>query len=198
MSPEAPAPADAVTTAPTALAPRPAELRGTVMLASGEYDKAMMAFQIAAGFQAMGMQMGMWFALFGTNCLRVPRSRFSLVKWFRRLRPGPGRVPETDTALQYVMRGMTPAGAPHLPLSQLDYGGVGRLMMNRVMRRKGVASLPSMIQLARELGVEFNICQICVDTMAISVPDDLVVPAEVRGVSEYFLAASRSAYNITL
>jgi peroxiredoxin family protein len=168
------------------------------MLVSGHYDRAMAAFQIATGFQAMGMQMSTWFVLFGTTCLRKPRSRWSLGKWFGRLRPGPGRVPETDTALQHLMRGMTPEGAPNIPLSQLDVGGLGRGMMNRVMRRKGIASLPALIELARDLGVEFTVCQVCVDTMAIGVPDDLVVPARVRGVSEYFLDASCASYNVTL
>ena len=81
-----------------------AKKKGTILLVSGELDKAILAFEVAAGFQAMGMEMSMWFVLYGANCLRKPRSFFSPAKWFGKLRGGPGRNPETDVALQRVVR----------------------------------------------------------------------------------------------
>jgi hypothetical protein len=46
--------------------------KGTILLVSGELDKAIAAFELAAGMAAMGMQMRMWFLLFGTNCRASP------------------------------------------------------------------------------------------------------------------------------
>lgn len=177
--------------------PAKAQKSGTILLVSGELDKAILAFEIAAGFQAMGMQMSMWFVLYGANCLRKPRSIFSPAKWFGRLRGGPGRVTETDVALQHVVRGLNHDGACHLPLSQLNYGGVGPMIIRHIMRRKGMAQLEDLIRNARDLGVRFNICQICVDAMAFSVPDDLIVAAEVKGVSAYYLETAAADYNVT-
>lgn len=177
--------------------PAKARKSGTILLVSGELDKAILAFEVAAGFQAMGMQMSMWFVLYGANCLRKPRSIFSPAKWFARLRGGPGRVTETDVALQHVVRGLNHDGACHLPLSQLNYGGVGPMILRHIMRRKGMAQLEDLVRGARDLGVRFTICQICVDAMAFSVPDDLIVEAEVKGVSAYYLETAAADYNVT-
>ncbi len=171
--------------------------KGTIMLASGELDKALTAFQIAVGFQAMGMDMSMWFVLYGTNCLRKPRSLISLEKWFGALRGGPGRRPETDISLQRVVRGLNHEGSRNLPLSQLNFGGVGPMILRRIMRRKGIAQLDDLIRSARDLGVRFTLCQSCVDAMAIAVPDDLLVEARVEGVSTYYLEAATADYNGT-
>jgi peroxiredoxin family protein len=178
--------------------PRPGTKRkGTILLVSGELDKALLAFEVAAGFQAMGMEMSMWFVLYGANCLRKPRSMFSLSKWFGKFRAGPGRTPETDIALQHVVRGLNHEGASHLPLSQLNYGGAGPMIFRHILKRKGMAQLEDLIRGAKELGVRYTICQICVDAMAFSVPDDLIVEAEVKGVSAYYLEVAGADYNIS-
>jgi len=65
------------------------------------------------------------------------------------------------------------------------------------MRRKGMAQLEDLIRNAQELGVRFTICQICVDAMAFAVPDDLIVEAEVRGISAYYLEVAAADYNVT-
>ncbi len=178
---------------------RPAQSpkKGVVLLVSGELDKAILAFEIAAGFQAMGMEMSMWFVLYGTNCLLKPRSIFSPAKWFTRMRDGLGRVTETDSPLQHVVRGLNHDGACNLPLSQLNYGGIGPMIIRRIMRRKGMMQLEDLILNARDLGVRFTICQICVDAMAFSVPDDLIVEAEVKGVSAYYRDIDNADYNVT-
>lgn len=177
--------------------PAKAKKKGVILLVSGELDKALLALEIAAGFQAMGMEMSMWFVLYGANCLRKPRSPFSLAKWFGRLRGGPGRRPETDVALQRIVRGLNHDGASHLPLSQLNYGGVGPMIFRNILRRKGMAQVEDLVASARDLGVRFTICQICVDAMAFSVPDDLIVEAEVKGVSAYYLEVESADYNVT-
>jgi peroxiredoxin family protein len=177
--------------------PASARKKGTIMLVSGELDKALAAFQIAVGFQAMGMDMSMWFVFYGTNCLRKPRSFLSLGKWFGKFRDGPGRRPETDVSLQCMVRGLNHEGSFNLPLSQLNYGGVGPMILRRIMRRKGMAQLEDLIRSARDLGVRFTLCQACVDTMVISVPEDLIVDAGVEGVSAYYLEVAAADYNGT-
>jgi len=178
--------------------PARAGKKGVILLVSGELDKALLAFEIAAGFQAMGMQMSMWFVLYGANCLRKPRSYLSPAKWFSGLRGGAGRVPETDVALQYVVRGLNHDGANHLPLSQLNFGGLGPMIIRHITRRKGMLQLEDLIFSARDMGVRFTICQICVDAMAVSVPGDLIVEADVKGVSAYYLDIVDADYNVTL
>lgn len=171
--------------------------KGTILLVSGELDRAMAAFEVAGAFQAMGMDMSLWFLLYGANCIRKPRSRFSPAKWFRKLRGGPGRVTKTDTALQYIIQGLNAEGANHLPLSQLNFGGLGPILLRKIMQKKQICSLEGMIQNAHDLGVRFYICQICVDSMALS-PEDFLYPVEVKGASSYYLDASSSQYNVVI
>jgi peroxiredoxin family protein len=74
---------------------------------------------------------------------------------------------------------------------------MGPMIVRHIMRKKGMAQLEELIIGAQELGVRFTICQICVDAMAVSVPDDLIVDAEVKGVSAYYLEVAAAHYNVT-
>jgi peroxiredoxin family protein len=49
--------------------------KATVMLVSGELDKAVLVFEIAVGMQAMDTEVKMWFVLYGVNCLKCSSSR---------------------------------------------------------------------------------------------------------------------------
>jgi peroxiredoxin family protein len=46
--------------------------------------------------------------------------------------------------------------------------------------------------------VRFTFCQTCVDAMAITVPDDLIVDARVEGVSTYYLETAAADYNCVI
>ncbi len=58
-----------------------AENRATVLLASGELDKALLAFEVAIGFATCGTPVDMWFVLYGMNCIKKKKSRFSIARW---------------------------------------------------------------------------------------------------------------------
>jgi peroxiredoxin family protein len=73
----------------------------------------------------------------------------------------------------------------------------GRWIIRHIMRRKGMMQLEDLVLSARDLGVSFTICQICVDAMALSVPDDLIVEAEVKGVSSYYRDILNADYHAT-
>ncbi|MBU0482899.1 MAG: DsrE/DsrF/DrsH-like family protein [Proteobacteria bacterium] len=159
--------------------------KGTIMLLSGELDKALTAFIIATGFAALGVEMKMWFMIWGHNCLKKRRGLFS-----RRRKPDPAREGiyrdlATDNFLQPMVEILNRGGANHLPLSQLNLMGLGPKIFSQMLKKKNIPSLESLIKEADELGVKFNICQICCDALGLSV-DDLIVPnVEVKGVSAY-------------
>ena len=170
--------------------------KATLLLLSGELDKAIAAFEIAAGMAAMGMEVQMWFLLFGTNCLRKPLARLSPRRWlnFAPFPDGPGRNPDTDTVYQRVLHALNATGTRQLPLSQLNVLGVGPALLRTILDRKRMAQLDTLIRGCEELGVRFTICQVCVDSMALC-PDDFVVDVDVRGVSTYTMQVAESHYN---
>jgi peroxiredoxin family protein len=170
------------------------------MLQSGSLDAALVAFEIALGMQAMGTQMTMWFALYGVNAIKKPRSYFSLSRWldFAPFSSGAGRKTDTDSGWQRLLRTVNRDGGENLPLSQLNFFGAGPWILGNIMKRKGIPSLAEMIASAEQLGVEFRVCQTCVDTIACDVSKDFVISAQIGGVSRYTLDVQQSHYNAVL
>lgn len=163
-----------------------AEKRVTILLQSGDLDKALCAFIFANGYAALGMEVKMWFMIWGYNCLKKRRS---LLQVFRRradpVKESAYRVLETDSAIQPMIELLNRGGARHLPLSRLNLLGLGPRLFDLMLRRKSIMGLEELIQGAADLGVKFKMCQICFDAMGISV-DDLIVPdVEVKGVADY-------------
>lgn len=169
------------------------------MLLSGEQDKALAAFMIATGFAAMGVEVSMWFTLWGANCLRRRHGPFH--GWFRRKgrREAEVRRMDNDTILQNMVDMLNRGGAASQPLSRLNLFGLGPVIFNALLKRKSVANLESLIHMAEELGIRFTICQVCVDALALD-PDDLIVtqPVAVNGAAAYMKDAMSSQYNTVI
>lgn len=169
--------------------------KATLLLISGELDKAIPAFEVACAMAAMGTQVNMWFIIYGINVIKKPVGFFSRKKWTLSKNRTPGRNPQTDVSVQYVVKLLNCDGPDKLPLSQLNYFGFGTRLMNYLMRKKGSPSMFALIEHAQELGVVFKICQPCIDVLALDVENDLLVKAEVAGVSTYVMDTKTSYYN---
>jgi peroxiredoxin family protein len=159
--------------------------KATILLQSGDFDKALCAFIYANGYASLGIEVTMWFMIWGHNCLKKRRSLFS-----RRRKPDPARegtyrVLETDNILQPMVEMLNRGGAQHLPMSRLNLMGLGPVLFSKMLKKKNIMGLEELIKSAEDLGVKFKMCQICFDAMGLSV-DDLIVPnVEVKGVAEY-------------
>jgi peroxiredoxin family protein len=177
--------------------PKPVERKKvTIMLESGELDKALSAFVIANGYASLGMEVTMWFMMWGHNCLRKRRSLFAPRRRLDADKEGAYRTLETDTLLQPLVGLLNRGGAGHLPLSMLNLLGIGPALLKRLFTKKGVMSLEELIQSAHELGVEFKACQICFDALGHSVEDLIVPGVKVSGVAEYARDSMESRVNL--
>lgn len=174
------------------------ENNATILLVSGDMDKAFLAFELAAGMAALGLNVNMWFVLFGVNCIKKPLPWYSPKKWKLSRNRSTGRDPDSDFFLQRVVRVLNADGANHLPLSQLNFGGLGPMILRSIMGRKGICPLERLIANARDLGVKFKVCQLCVDALALDVENDLVVEAEILGVTSYTRDMLNAHYNCTI
>jgi len=162
--------------APTQVAaasPTPASNSKTMVVFSGEMDKALAAFVIANGAAAMGQQVTLFFTFWGLNALRKPQ--------------GP-RVPKN--LVERMFGWMLPKGANRLKLSQLNMGGLGTQMMKAVMRSKRIDSLPEMMAKAQEQGVRLIACQMSMDMMGIK-PEELIDGVEIGGVATFINETDR-------
>jgi peroxiredoxin family protein len=120
----------------------------SMIVFSGELDKVLAAFIIATGAVAMGMDVVMFFTFWGTPTLRDKKKS----------------VGEKD--LMGKMFGtMLPKGIDGVKLSKMNMGGMGTKMMKSLMKKKNVASLEEMIEMAGEFGVRIFICEMSMDLM---------------------------------
>ena len=60
---------------------------------------------------------------------------------------------------------MLPKGARQATLSKMNMGGMGTAMLKDLMKKKNVASLPQMIDMAGQLGVRVYVCEMSMDLM---------------------------------
>jgi len=133
------------------------EDRLSLIVFSGSLDRLIAAFVLATGAAAMGMKVSMFFTFWGTSALR----RSAQVK---------------KTLLERMFGWMLPTGVKKLPLSQMNMGGGGPMMIRYIMKKKGVASVEEMMALAGELGVELNICTMSMDLLGMKEAEMLEYP----------------------
>jgi peroxiredoxin family protein len=127
----------------------------SLIVFSGSLDRLIAAFVLATGAAAMGMQVSMFFTFWGTAALR--RDNVHVKK----------------TLLERMFGWMLPKGVKKLPLSQMNMGGGGPMMIRYIMKKNGVASVEEMIELSKEMGVELNVCTMSMDLLGMK-PDELI------------------------
>jgi peroxiredoxin family protein len=115
---------------------------------SGDLDKALAAFIIATGAVAMGMEVSMFFTFWAIPILRDKKKKVG-----------------GKTFMGKMFGAMLPKGAGKVKLSKMNMGGMGTHMMKSLMKKKNVASLEEMLDLAAELGVKINVCEMSMDLM---------------------------------
>ncbi len=153
-------------------APRGHEV--SMVLFSNDFDKAMAALILANGLAASGAKVSIFFTFWGLSVLRknpAPRIKKSL--------------------LARMFGFMLPKGAKKLALSKMNMLGMGDAMMKSIMKKKGVLSLPELIQSAKEAGVKFIACDMAMDIMGIT-REELIDVDEVAGVATFASLAKNS------
>jgi len=131
-----------------ALSKKAVDNKLSMVVFSGDLDKALAAFVIATGAVAMGMEVVMFFTFWGTPVLRDKQKRAG-----------------GKDVMGKMFGAMLPTGTGDVKLSNMNMGGMGTAMMKSLMKKKNVASLEEMIVLAEELGVRIYVCEMSMDLM---------------------------------
>ena len=146
----------------------------SMVVFSGELDKLLAALVIATGAAACGMKASMFFTFWATAALKKP-----------------GRQGAEKSLVERLFGWMLPGGLHKQKLSKMDMAGLGRWMLKREMRKKGVADLGTLIEVAQELGVELHVCEMSMSLMGIR-KDELIDYSDIKycGVARFLEAAS--------
>ena len=151
----------------------------SIILLSGDFDKAMAAFMMANGAAAMGMEVSMFFTFWGC----------SVIKKGKKLR---GKK-FSHKLINLILPGSSRDLAP----SRMAFAGLGRKFFNYMMDGE-MASLEEQIELAKEAGITFQICAPSLGLMGFD-DDEWIVRVEVCGVAAMYGTAlkARTAYFIS-
>ncbi|MFW6044694.1 MAG: DsrE/DsrF/DrsH-like family protein [Planctomycetota bacterium] len=150
----------------------------TIVVFSGDFDRAMASFIIANGAAAMGSEVTMFFTFWGLNVLRKDENV------------------ETDkTFIERMFGRMMPRGAEKLGLSRMNMGGLGQKMIKGIMKKKNVSSLSELIEQAQDAGVRLVACSMSMDLMGIQ-KEELIDGVEEGGVASYLSSAEEGNVNL--
>jgi peroxiredoxin family protein len=148
----------------------------SIIVFSGELDKALASMIIATGARAMDMEVKMFFTFWGTTMLRDKN------------KSGKGK-----DFMSKMFGFMLPRGTSKIKLSRLNMCGMGTEMLKGLMKKKNVASLEELFKIAAELGVEINICQMSMDLMGFKKEEMIDYPhLKYCGVATYLADAGES------
>lgn len=152
--------------------------RQTMIVFSDDLDKALASFVIANGAAASGKKVSLFFTFWGLNVIK------------KQSKP---KVKKDIFGKMFGM--MMPSSSKKLGLSQMNMGGLGRMMMRMVMKKKNVESLENLMQQAKENGVEMIACSMSMDVMGIK-EEELMDEVVIGGVAAYLDRANQANVNL--
>lgn len=150
----------------------------TMVVFSGDMDKAIASLIIANGAASMGRKVTMFFTFWGLNILRKHEA-----------------VKAEKDFLGRMFSGMMPRGTKKLGLSKMNMLGMGPKMIRMVMNKHNVDSLETLLQTALDNGVNIVACNMSMDLMGIT-EHELIEGVNMGGVATYLGAAEESNVNL--
>lgn len=150
-----------------------------ILLFSADYDKCLAAFILANGAKEMGMQVTIFCAFWGLLILRDENKISSANKKF----------------YEKMFSAMTPANVEDLPLSKMNFAGIGKTMLVNMMDNQDAPHLTDFLRGARKKGVRFCACKLSMEIMGFTA-EELLPDIEVADVKVYLQDAAQADINL--
>jgi len=115
----------------------------SLILFSGEWDRLFAGLTIASGALAMGYEVHLFFTFWAVSALRQKGQSSSDGKEFS----------------QSMLGSMLPEGPAGAKLSHLNFMGLGKVMMRRLMKKHGVMDIDLLLKEVKELGAHLHLCE---------------------------------------
>lgn len=150
----------------------------TLVVFSGDLDKAIASFIIATGAASMGKEVTMFFTFWGLNILKSA-----------------DKPSVSKDMMEKMFDFMLPAHPGKLPLSQMNMMGMGPAMIKQIMKKHNVDNLETLIKNAIDMGVKVVACSMSMDLMGIK-KEEFIDGVEIGGVASYLGATEDSGLNL--
>ena len=150
----------------------------TLVVFSGDFDKAIASFIIATGAASMGKDVTMFFTFWGLNILKKKR-----------------KAKVSKDFMEKMFDVMLPSHAGKLPLSQMNMMGMGPAMIKQIMKKHNVDDIETLITNAINMGVRVVACAMSMELIGIK-KEEFINGVEIGGVASYLGAADDSGLNL--
>ena len=149
----------------------------TIAVLSGDLERALAAFMLAATGASMGMEVSMFFTFWGLNVIKRNEGNIKSKGLMRKM-------------LNFINRG----GSKRLKLSKLNMFGLGTWMMKRLMRDTNMPSVDEYITMVKDMGVKLIACTTTCGVMGIPPEKDTFCSeVETLAGAAYFLNEARQS-----
>jgi peroxiredoxin family protein len=135
---------------------------------SGDFDKLVATFTMATGAAAVGYEVSVFFTFWGLNVIRSAKGRRPI---------GKGLLARFFNFLQ--------GGVRKVPLSRLNFAGLSPKLMTMMMKKRNVATLPTLIDAAIALNVNLYACEMSMNILGTEKSDFIPEVKEVIGVATF-------------
>ena len=147
----------------------------TIVVFSGDLDRALAAFILATTGASMGMEVSMFFTFWGLNIIKKNEGGIRSKGLMRKM-------------LNFMNRG----GSRRLKLSRFNMLGLGTWMMKRLMKDINYPSIDDFITMAKDMGVKLIACTTSCGVMGLS-EDAFRSEVDSMAGAAYFLGEARNA-----
>lgn len=152
--------------------------RTTIVLFSGDYDKAMAAYIIANGAAAYDHEVTIFHTFWGLNAMRKQE-----------------HVPVKKSFLEKMFGRMMPRGAEKMGLSKMQMAGMGPEMIKHVMKKHNALTLTQLIEMAQEQDIKMVACTMTMDLLGLQ-QEELLDGIQYAGVAAYLADAENGNVNL--
>jgi len=121
----------------------------SILIFSGEYDKALAALILANTALEMNVEVTIFFAFWGLTLVRDP----DVI------------TDEEKTAYEKIFSNMTPKGIEDLPLSKMNFAGIGKKMLQDMMDDNDTPRIQDFLKGAINKGAKFGACKLSCEIM---------------------------------
>ncbi|KAB7672094.1 DsrE/DsrF/DrsH-like family protein [Bacillus sp. B1-b2] len=150
----------------------------TIVLFSGDYDKAMAAYIIANGAAAYDHEVTIFHTFWGLNGLRKDED-----------------IPVHKGFMERMFGKIMPKGADKMGLSKMNFAGFGPKLIKDTMKKHNAMSLPQLIDMAQEQDVKLVACTMTMDLLGLK-EEELLNNIEYAGVAAYLADAEEGNVNL--
>jgi len=151
----------------------------TLVVFSGDMDKALAAFNIAIGGASIGMEVSMFFTFWGLNVIKKNEGPMKSKGIMRKM-------------LNFINRG----GAKRLGLSKFHMFGMGKWMFGKLMKDTKFPSAQELMTMAHQSGVKFIACTTSMGMMGLGKEAFIPEVDSYAGVATYLADAKDGRINL--